>query len=152
MKNKLTIALALGLIINVTPSIAEVSCTLGSTGLFFGLINPLSSAEITGVSALNLNCTGGPVSYTIKLSQGNGTMVQRKMKSGLNELKYNLYTSNTHVTILGDGTAGSLPINGLSSSDTLSAAYVLYGKVSNVGLSNTVAGTYTDHIAVTITY
>jgi spore coat protein U-like protein len=152
MTNKITIAFTLSLIFNIPLSVAEVSCTLGSTGLFFGLINPLSSVEIAGVGALNLNCMGGPVAYTITLSQGNGTMVQRMMKSGLNGLKYNLYTSNTHVTILGDGTAGSLPITGLSSSDSLSVAYVLYGKVSNVGLSNTVAGTYTDHIAVTITY
>jgi hypothetical protein len=39
------------------------------------------------IGDLNLNCTGGPVSYTIKLSQVNGTMVQRKMKSGLNIAK-----------------------------------------------------------------
>jgi len=152
MKNNITIAFALSLILNVTPGMAAVSCELGSTGLFFGLINPLSSAEVTSIGTFNLSCTGGPVTYTIKLSQGNGTIAQRVMKSGLNELKYNLYTSNTYSTVLGDGTAGSLPINGISANDTTSATYYAYGKVSNVGLSGTVSAAYSDNISVTITY
>lgn len=144
--------LALCLIISATQTEAAVSCSISSPGLFFGAINPLSSAEISSIGTINLNCTGGPVTYTIKLSQGNGSIVQRVMKSGTNNLKYNLYTSNSYSTVLGDGTAGSLAINGSSATDVTADTYSVYGKVSNIGLSSTVAGAYNDSVSVTIIY
>jgi spore coat protein U-like protein len=144
--------LALCLIICATQTEAAVSCSVSSPGLFFGAINPLSSAEVSSIGAININCTGGPVTYTIKLSQGNGSMMQRLMKSGTNNLKYNLYTSNSYSTILGDGTAGSLAINGSSATDVTADTYSIYGKISNIGLSSTVAGTYNDSVSVTIIY
>lgn len=152
MKKNISIALIIGLILNSTQSFATVSCDLTSTGLLFGLINPLSSVEINSFGTININCTGGPVSYTIQLSKGNGTISQRIMKSGTNELKYNLYTSNAHNAVLGDGTAGSLVIQGVSDADTITASYYAYGNVSNIGLASTVAGAYSDNISVMITY
>ena len=144
--------LALCLILSTTISEAAVSCSISSPGLFFGAINPLSSAEVSSIGAINLNCTGGPVTYTIKLSQGNGSMMQRVMKSGTNNLKYNLYTSNSYSTVLGDGTVGSLAISGSSGTNTMAASYSVYGKISNIGLSSTVTGAYKDNISVTIIY
>ena len=152
MKKNFIITLCVLLILNTHSSEAAVSCGIGSTGLFFGTINPLSQTEVTSVATINLSCTGGPLTYTIKLTQGNGSMLQRLMRSDSKVLKYNLYTSNSYSTILGDGTAGSLAINGQSLTDTTDAAYFVFGKVSNIGLSSTEAGTYTDNITVTIIY
>lgn len=152
MKKIIIIAFGLSSILNTSASEAAVSCGVSATGLFFGSINPLSSAAVNSIAEINLSCIGGPVSYTIKLSQGNGSMPQRLMKSGLHELKYNLYTSNSYSTILGDGTAGSLPINGASDTDTTIATHLAFGKVANIGLSGTVAGAYTDSVSVTIIY
>ena len=152
MKKNFIIALGILLFLNTNLSEAAVSCGIGSSGLFFGTINPLSQAEVASVATINLSCSGGPLTYTIKLTQGNGTILQRLMKSGSNVLKYNLYTSNSYSTILGDGTAGSLAIDGQSITDTTDATYFVFGKVSNIGLSSTEAGTYTDNISVTIIY
>ena len=152
MKKNFIITFCILLVLNTKLSEAAVSCGIGSSGLFFGSINPLSQAEVTSVATINLNCTGGPLTYAIKLTQGNGSMLQRLMRSDSNVLKYNLYTSNSYSTILGDGTAGSLAINGQSITDTTYAAYFVFGKVSNIGLSSTAAGTYTDNISVTIIY
>lgn len=152
MKKNFIIALGVLFFANTNLSEAAVSCGIGSSGLFFGTINPLSQTDVASVGTINLSCSGGPLTYTIKLTQGNGTMLQRLMKSGSNLLKYNLYTSNSYSTILGDGTAGSLAIDGQSITDTTDVAYFVFGKVSNVGLSSTVAGTYTDNISVTINY
>lgn len=131
---------------------AAVSCSISSPGLFFGAINPLFYVEVSSIGTINLSCTGGPVDYTINLSQGNGSMVQRVMKSGLNSLKYNLYSSNSYSSILGDGTAGSLAISGSSATDTTATTYYVYGKISNIGLSTTVTGTYNDSVSMTIIY
>ena len=152
MKNNIKLILVMGLILNSTQSFAAVSCDLTSTGLLFGLINPLSSDDINSIGTININCTGGPVSYTIQLSKGNGTISQRVMKSGIHELKYNLYTSNSYNTILGDGTGGSSFIKGFSDAEISSSTYYAYGNVSNKGLASTVSGAYTDNISVTITY
>jgi spore coat protein U-like protein len=149
---KKNIILVLCLALNAMHAEAAVSCSISSPGVFFGVINPLSPVEVTSIGAINLNCTGGPVTYTITLSQGNGSMVQRVMKSGLNSLNYNLYTSNSYSTVLGDGTAGSLAISGSSITDPTLATYAVYGKISNIGLSSTVAGAYNDSVSITIVY
>jgi spore coat protein U-like protein len=152
MQNNIIIVFGLSLILNTNISEAAVICGISSTGMLFGAINPLSSAEVSSIGEINLSCLGGPVSYTIKLSQGNGTMLQRLMKSGSNNLKYNIYTSNSYSTILGDGTAGSQAINGASTTDIYAATYFAFGKVSNIGLSGTVSGAYTDSISLTVIY
>lgn len=151
MKKLIIIAFGFNLIMNTSPSEAAVSCGISASGLHFGVIDPLSPAEVSSIGEIKLTCSGGPISYTIKLSQGNGSMVQRLMKSGLNNLKYNLYTSNLYSTVLGDGTAGSQAING-SAADITAATYFAFGKVSNIGLPGTVAGAYTDNISVTVIY
>lgn len=152
MRKIIIIAFGFNLIMNTSLSEAAVSCGIASSGLHFGVINPLSPSEVSSIGEINLTCSGGPVSYTIKLSQGNGSMIQRLMKSGLNTLKYNLYTSNSYSTVLGDGTAGSEAINGASATYETAARYFAFGKLSNVDLPGTFAGDYSDTISVTVIY
>jgi spore coat protein U-like protein len=139
-------------ILHMNLSEAALNCDVNSSGLYFGSINPLSSIPITSVASINLVCSGGPVTYTINLSSGHGTMIQRLMKNNNNDLKYNLYLDNTYSTILGDDTAGSLSIKGASTAETLSTTFFIYGKLSNSGLSSLVSGDYTDNISVKIDY
>jgi spore coat protein U-like protein len=144
--------LLLGLLLTSTLAEAGVTCQISSQVLSFGTIEPLSSADITSIGGVNVNCSGGPVSYTIHLSEGHGSMAQRMMRSGSKSLNYNLYTSNSYSNVLGDGTGGSLAINGFSTSSTSDSSYLVYGKVSNIGLSTIAPGTYTDSVSVTIFY
>ncbi|MFT4995091.1 MAG: spore coat protein U-like protein [Paraglaciecola sp.] len=142
----------IGLMFITTLAQGAVSCSISSEELTFGVINPLSPGDITSIAAVNLDCSGGPVSYTIKLSQGTGTLVQRVMKSGFNVLKYNIYTSNSYSRVLGDGTMGSVAITGSSATDSTEVTHYVYGKISNIGLSNTAAGIYADTISMVIHY
>jgi spore coat protein U-like protein len=139
-------------ILSSTLAEAAVTCHVSSQVLSFGTIEPLTSPELTSIGGVNVNCSGGPVSYTIHLSEGNGSMAQRVMRSGSKSLNYNLYTSNSYSNILGDGTRGSLPINGSSTSSASDLSYSVYGKISNIGLSTIEPGVYTDSIAVTVFY
>jgi spore coat protein U-like protein len=149
---KINFLVGLGLMLSTTLTEAAVSCSMSSEGLNFGIINPLSSAETTSIATINLDCIGGAVSYIVQLSQGNGTMAQRVMKSGSDNLKYNLYTSNSYSSVLGDGTGGSATIAGSSVTDTMQASHYIHGKVSNIGLTTTPAGVYSDNILMTIIY
>jgi spore coat protein U-like protein len=142
----------LGLMLSSTLTEAAITCQISSQVLSFGTIEPLSSADITSIGGVNVNCSGGPVAYTIHLSEGHGSMAQRVMRSGSKSLNYNLYTSNSYSNVVGDGTGGSLVINGFSTSSTSDSSYSVYGKVSNIGLSTVEPGTYTDSVSVTIFY
>ncbi|MGK0273155.1 MAG: spore coat protein U-like protein [Cocleimonas sp.] len=144
--------LALCLILSSTLTEAAVTCNISSQILSFGTIEPLSSDEFTSIGEINVNCSGGPVSYTIHLSKGNGSMAVRVMRSGLNSLNYNLYTSNSYSNVLGDGTGGSLVLNGSSTSSTSDSSYSVFGKISNIGLSSIEPGIYTDSVVVTMFY
>jgi spore coat protein U-like protein len=144
--------LLLYFIFSSTLADAAVSCSVSVQTLSFGTIDPLSSGNLTSIGAINLNCTGGPTTYTIKLSQGNGSMVQRVMKSGPHSLNYNLYTSSSYANVLGDGSAGSLTINGATTDNTTDVSHSVYGKISNTGLSSTDPGVYTDQVSVTVFY
>ena len=144
----------IALCLTLNPMLAEAAaiCSISSPGLFFGAINPLSYGEVSSIGTINLSCTGGPVTYSIKLSKGNGSIKKREMQSGSNSLKYNLYSSNSYSSILGDGTAGSLEISGSSTTDSMATTYYVYGKISDIDLSTTVSGTYNDSVSMTIIY
>ena len=131
---------------------AVPSCSMATTALAFGSIDSLSSSQISSTASITLNCTGGSVSYSLGLSNGHGTIAQRKMLSGSNYLQYNIFSSSAYTTIVGDGTSGSQPITGSFSTDPASATHTLYGRISSAGLFATFAGTYTDTIVVTLTY
>ncbi|MFQ3236058.1 MAG: spore coat protein U-like protein [Paraglaciecola sp.] len=149
---KKNMIVGIGLMLGTSLAQGAVSCSISSEELAFGVINPLLSGDITSIAAVKLDCSGGTFEYTIKLSQGNGTMAQRMLKSGLNELKYNIYTSNSYSSVLGDGTGGSVAISGSSNSNTTEVTHYVHGKISNVGLSNTPAGAYSDSISMVINY
>lgn len=131
---------------------AVPSCSITTTTLAFGSIDPLSSSQISSTASIALNCTGGPVSYSIGLSKGNGTITQRKMLSGSNSLQYNIFSSSAYTTVVGDDTSGSQLITGSFSTDPSSATHTLYGRISSASLFATFPGTYTDTIVVTLSY
>ncbi|MFT6876914.1 MAG: spore coat protein U-like protein [Granulosicoccus sp.] len=144
--------LPLCLILSSTLTEAAVTCHISSQVLSFGTIEPLSSAELTSIGEINVSCTGGPVSYSIHLSAGNGSIAERVMRNGSKSLNYNLYTSNSYFNVLGDGTEGSFVINGSSTNMTSDSSYSVFGKISNIGLSSIEPGIYTDSVLVTIFY
>jgi spore coat protein U-like protein len=91
-------------------------------------------------------------SYTIAFSQGNsGSFTVRRMTNGGNILEYNLYTDATYQTVWGNGIAGSIIVSG-STSDTLPTNHTVYGRIPLNTQLAAVSGSYTDSIAITVTY
>lgn len=135
---------------------AAPSCTISSTAVNFGNYNPLNVASVTGTGTLSFQCqpgiTGGGISYTISLSSGSGTYVQRTLTSGGNVLNYNLYTDSTLTTVWGDGSAGTATVvTAISKAQALAGVTnTVYGNIP--AQQDVIPGSYTDTITVTVTF
>ncbi len=131
------------------------ACTVSATALAFGNYTPTAGA-LTNSSTISVACTKTSP-YTVTLNGGStsgGTIGQRLMSNGTQTLQYNLYTSNTYATILGDGvTSGSANVTGTGAGLAVPSTITVYGKLPDSAANQAVpAGSYTDTITVSVAY
>lgn len=127
--------------------------TVSATDLSFGAYVPSSAS--TANTSVTVACTI-PVDlltdFHVSLSAGNALTdpSARYLKMGGNQLRYNIFTDGGYMTVWGDGTAGSVD-QGFSSLLALgSFTFTGFGRVAQSQYLP--AGTYTDHITVTVTF
>lgn len=95
-------------------------------------------------------CTSG-TAWSATADKGlstTGTIAVRQMKAGSNNLNYSLYTAADGVTVWGDGTTGSA-ITGLGTGQVVGTPIAGIIPAGQFGLP---VGTYTDSVAITLTY
>jgi len=129
----------------ITFPLSAATCNLDIQGVSFGNYDFLSSQDLDGVGHVTVTCDVS-TSYTIALSQGNGTYAVRLMNSGPHQLAYNLYTDVSHTTVWGDGSSGSTVVNG----NGTNVDHAVYG--SAAAGQNPYVGSYSDAITVTLTF
>lgn len=133
------------------PSLAAPSCTFTSvTAVSFGAYDVFAVVpNNNGVGGLTIRCIGGGgPSFAVTLSTGqSNSYASRIMKSGVNQLNYNLYTTAARTAIWGDGTGGSSTLAATANSTTTLS---VFGQIP-AGQDVTV-GTYTDSITATVTF
>jgi spore coat protein U-like protein len=145
LRAKIVVAGALAVGFSAFPSLG---CTVSTTSLGFGSINPLIAADTNSVATVTVSCTA-LTSYSLSLSAGGGgSFLQRTMRSGANQLFYQIYSDAANSTVWGDGSGGSSVVNA-SAAGTGTTTYA-YGRVPHQ--QTAVPGTYADSIVVTITY
>ena len=134
------------------------SCTAATTALVFGAHNPLGGAtDSTG--SVRVTCGGVAgllIPFRIDLGRGSaGGYAPRRLASGANTLAYNLYSDAGRTSVWGDGTGGSVAVEGSVLLDLLGWApaqsHVVYGRIGT-GQTGTVPGSYADTVSVTVTY
>ncbi len=88
------------------------TCTVTASDIDFDDFTPFAGPQ-DAIGLIEVDCTGvvdvAP-SVPVRLDDGLwGTFATRKMRTatGGNELSYNIYTTNQHNVVLGDGTGGS---------------------------------------------
>lgn len=130
------------------PTLAHAAtCTVTIVDVAFGDYDVFTTAATTTTGQVGVNCTSG-TDYTISLSAGFGTFTSRVMTGGGNGLDYNLFSDPQHLTVWGDGTSGSVTVNGAGTGSN--TAYTVYGLIP--AQQNVPAGSYSDTITVTVTY
>jgi spore coat protein U-like protein len=144
-------ALLLSINLLMAAGAAAADCTVSPSGVNFGSFSPLNLATVDSTGSITVNCTD-VASYSISLSPGSGTFIQRSMVSGGHALFYNLYLDAAYQQIWGDGSSGSSmvtltnPINGQDN------VHTVYGRIPLSVQRAAHVGSYSDIITVTVSY
>lgn len=158
MNKRRLLACALAL---CTTAAGAATCSVTASTLAFGTYNPLSGTPNDSTTTLNVSCTKGApssetVNYTIALSTGSGSYVNRTMSSGSQVMNYNLYTTTGRTTVWGDGTGATVTVSNsfslTTSSPTKNRNHTVFGRIpagQDVGAGGYVTGT---PITVTVTF
>jgi spore coat protein U-like protein len=125
------------------------SCSVQSaTTLAFGTQTAIPS-NIDATSAIGVQCSNS-TPYTISLSPGAGTgatVTSRLLTAGATTVPYALYRDSNRTMNWGQTT--SVDTQGGTGNGSVQT-YTVYGRVAPV--SNPVAGSYVDTVAITVTY
>ena len=139
--------------------IGVCTCNASVTNVLFSNYDPLSSGNIDSTGTVKVTC-GGLVGLlipaTLSLSIGSGTTYStRTMTAGSDKLSYNLYSSSSYTTVVGDGTGSSSTLSGGVAIDVAGIVtpqvWTLYGRIPG-GQRTAVPGAYSDTLVVTVSY
>src|SRR5205814_2154905 len=100
--------------------------TVSTSGLNFGTYDVFSSLNDDITATINVDCPTN-TAYSIWLSSGSGTFSSRALRNGGQILAYNLYLDPTHLTIWGDGSAGTGTFSGMGTGSNI--ATPVYGRI-----------------------
>ena len=150
-------AASIGSSISVTASVTA-NCTFAATpttAVAFGVYNTLAGAP-TATGTIVARCTKS-TAYTLALGVGGGTGASytgRFMTGAVTAdlLGYNLFTTAGLATVFGDGTGGSATVGGTGAGFDVAFNQTtsVFGQIP--ALQNVSADTYSDTVAVTLTY
>jgi spore coat protein U-like protein len=129
------------------------TCSVAANPLGFGNYTP-SAGALTANTTVNVKCTK-TTPFTVTINGGTttgGTISQRLMTNGTDNLQYNLYTTAAFATLFGDGTTG-VGMTGTGAGLATAVAVTVYGNLPDSPVNQAVStGAYTDTINVTVTY
>ena len=131
-------------------------CTINAPNMNFGTYDIFSAAPLAAQDTISISCNycfgGGNVSLSFSTG-ASGTYSSRTMSNGTDSLNYNLFADTSHTQILGDGTNGTYTyqttLNG-GFIGTVQGSFTAYGLIP--AQQNVSPGTYSDTIAVTLTF
>jgi spore coat protein U-like protein len=131
---------------------ANLSCTIQSASVDFGVYDPLGTARTEVMGQVQLHCTQGATPQaTVTLSTGDsGNFFDRTMVNPPNALHYNLFTDDAYVQVAGDGSNGTLPLAASASPGGGMKVYPFYGVIAPS--QNVPAGVFSDNIVVEVTF
>ncbi len=122
------------------------SCTLSVRGVDFGAYDPLSAAVARGAGSVDYDCSAGrPIILRVTISAGSsGNAGARTMRSGAEQLAYNIYRDAALTTVWRDtnGTWQWLP--------PARGSIPMYGGMA--AQQDVAAGAYTDALVVTFEF
>jgi len=159
-RNCTALLLIAGSLTGAAPAAALVTCTASTTGMAFGVYNPLSAGPASSSGGILVSCTllsGAAVTDAVNVyltAGSSGSYAARSMISGGSALNYNIYFSPAYQQIWGNGTGGSyfgtatLPMSPGAPSATATGTF--YGQIP--AMQDVMPGSYADTIVVTVNY
>jgi spore coat protein U-like protein len=136
----------------------ENACAISAGTLAFGTLALEVNAgmgTVTGANhdadsgtSIKIACTNGASAAITGDLGANATGSVRKMASGADRLSYELYTDSGRGTVL-DATTGAISYTGTGATTTDKA---IFGRITGAQLAAAKKGSYSDTVAMTITY
>ena len=130
-------------------------CEITSVGdVEFAGTDLIAKSEPTATGTIQVKCSDGQA-YSVGLGAGTGadaSVTERKMTraGGEETISYSLYRDASHTQVWGDTIEGT-PNVVTGTGTGASQSYTVYGKVI-APQSPPAAGTYSDSVAITVTY
>lgn len=141
----------------------SADCTVSSTGVAFGVYDPIADTVVDGAGQITVDCRPGNVAFTVNLrTGGSGSYAARRMNAGSETLEYNLYLNAARTTVFGDGSGGTqtascitgITVNGCTGSNppgpARRATLPFYGRIP--AGQDAAAGLYGDTVQVDIVF
>jgi len=127
------------------------NCTVSTSPVAFGSVNPLSGANVDATGGITVTCTNStPWAAAAGVGSGTGaTFASRVMTASTNTLNYSLYTNSGRTTVWGDGSGTTATIAGTGTGSA--QAITIYGRVPS-GQITAPPGSYSDTVTVTVSY
>ena len=143
------------------------TCTVSSTGMAFGVYQPvtfagkLTSVDKTSTANVKVVCVGllALGGYSISLgpsTYGTGNLISTRYLNNTTNggpyMAYNIFTESTYTTVWGNGTIGSR-VTGTSALiiGTSTNNHTVYGRVL-AGQNTLKAGSFSDALTMTLIY
>lgn len=135
------------------------TATVSTTPVGFGAVQPFGAhADAIGSVRVGFGGVAGLlIPYRVDIGSGNGGtgFANRRMNQGSATLAYQLYADSGRTTVWGDGSAGTVYVQGSLLLDVLGLSapntHWIYGRVPS-GQMQAVPGPYADTVTVTVTY
>jgi len=135
------------------PLAGQNGCNITAPSMNFGTYNIFSTTALTSTMTFTVTCgqgyQGGYVLVTFSTGS-SGTYTNRTMTYGPDTLDYNLYSSATHTTVVGDCTGATTCYWGYFPRHGGSGYATVYGQLP--AQQNVSPGTYTDVITITLNF
>ena len=129
----------------------EAACTLSATGVAFGNYNVFTGAAVDSTGSVTYNCDNTTHDIVVTLSTGSsGTYTGRTLRSGANQLTYNLYTDAARTLVWGDGTGGTDMYSKHNPQNNRDVSITIYGRIA--AGQDAAVGTYTDSVTATVNF
>lgn len=129
---------------------ADAACTLSATAVAFGTYDVFQASPTDSTGTITYRCGNNDHDIRIAISTGtSGTFVNRTLKSGGENLLYNLY-SGGFTQVWGDGSDGTTTYFLHNPPNNKDVVLTVYGRIA--AGQDVAIGSYTDTVVVTLEY
>ena len=124
-------------------------CTIDSSGLEFGVYDPLDPSPLDATGGITYTCSAHIV-VAIAMTSGASGSFERAMAGGADTLAYNLYLDSARTKVWGDGALGTTTYVDLDPPINSAIGLPVYGRIpARQGVSE---GRYTDNLMVVMVF
>ena len=135
------------------PIEAAASCTVIISSLVFPGYDAITRGGASAIGTVTVVCPPGTASVSPRIVMSNGRsgrFSDRRMTSGTDSLRYNLFLEPSHVRVIGDGTDGSVALTSANIRSQGRSVYTIHGVIFP-GQSVS-PGQYSDDITVQLEF